>query len=96
MFRRITLLVAAICTLGLASAQKSARVYGVRVYSDPTAPPALVSFAVDNTNALTEELDLSALVSGSETASVRGAACDGKTYYMLISDDGMLPYRRRP
>ena len=67
------------------TAQNVARVYGVRVYSEPAAPTALVSFSADNPADITEELDLS------QFPIIRAGACDGTTYYLLVCDaDGML------
>lgn len=95
MYRISTLLFLALVAIGATWAQVSPRIYGVRVYSEPTAPVALVSFSADNTTELKVEADLTSLLGSSSlgAGSVRGAACDGKTYYMIVSDDGMLPYR---
>lgn len=95
MLKSLTILLVAAVSAFASVAQKTAQVYGIRVYSEPTAPPALVSFPVDATSNLTEEFNLSDLigVSVAESGNIRAAACDGSTYYMLVSEDGMMPYR---
>ncbi len=44
-----------------------------------------MSFSIDDPSQLTEELDLSSLI------SIRSAACDGENYYLVTSEDGILP-----
>lgn len=81
MLKKIAILFVAVSAVFAASAQKTARVYGVRVYSDPSEPPALVSFPVDDTSRLTEEYDLTEVIGESviEAGTVRAAASDGKS-----------------
>lgn len=69
--------------LSALASEGPARLYGIRVYSESEAPLALVSCPVDNPAELTEEINLQ------QYGFIRAAACDGSTYYMVTSDDGV-------
>lgn len=61
----------------------SSRAYGVRVYSDTEGDrQALVSFAVDDPMRISVEAEWPGY-------TVTAAACDGDTYYLFHTDDGM-------
>ncbi|MCC8112730.1 MAG: hypothetical protein LIP03_01805 [Bacteroidales bacterium] len=60
--------------------------YAIRFYSPSTEEQALVKFSVTDPGSITEVM---ALPNGMYT---RGAACYQGKYYIIQSDDGMVPY----
>ncbi len=60
--------------------------YAIRFYSPSTEEQALVKFSVTDPGTITEVM---ALPNGMYT---RGAACYQGKYYIIQSDDGMVPY----
>ena len=62
------------------------RAYGFRVYDDARRDLSLVSFYVDNPSDITDEATHG-------LSSLRAAAFDGRFYYIMDSDDGMVAAR---
>ncbi len=70
----------------VAMAQTPSRCYGIQIYSptEPDAEQKLVSFSVDHPGQLKLEKDLSG-------HTITAATCYDGIYYMLDSDDGVVP-----
>lgn len=85
------LLLALVALLSLwsgATAQTVTRAYAIRMWADNASDnrPALVSFDIDNPQEITEEFSL-------DGHYFRSAVCIGRDYYLIDSDDHMVPYR---
>lgn len=79
-----TLLIA-IVAIAASAAGKVPRAYGIRLDYENPARTALVSFSVDAPDRFTEELNLS------QYGSIRAGVCDGSTYYLVTTTDGLMP-----
>ncbi|MBR1732333.1 MAG: hypothetical protein IJ729_01120, partial [Alloprevotella sp.] len=72
--------------MSLAAWGQNSRAYGIRVYDGENLCTHLVSFDPATPGNLVLERDL-------QSFTARAAACDGKDYYIMDSDDGILPAR---
>ena len=72
----------------LAGAQTVNRAYAIRMWAENASEnqPALVSFDLDNPQEIREEMSL-------EGHYFRSGVCVGRNYYLIDSDDHMVPYR---